>query len=127
MPGMPPEAAAQMKAAMAKNGSHEFTTCLTEEDVKQPKGKFFTGNDQCRYDHFNMSGGKIDAAMSCKAEGAGTQVMTMTGTYSPESYSMQMSMKADGMPGPTSGMTMKMQVDSKRLGACKANSDNAAG
>jgi hypothetical protein len=127
VPGMPPEAAAQMKAAMAKNGAHEFTTCLTEEDVKQPKGKFFTGNDQCRYDHFNMSGGKIDAAMSCKADGAGTQVMTMTGTYSPESYSMQMSMKAEDMPGPTSGMTMKMKVDSKRLGACTGKSDSVAG
>ena len=62
---MPPEAAAQVKQAMAKNGSHEFTTCLTEEDVKQPKGKFFTGNEQCRYDHFTMGDGQIDAAMRC--------------------------------------------------------------
>jgi hypothetical protein len=127
VPGMPSEAAAQMKAAMAKNGSHEFTSCLTEEDVKQPKGKFFTGNDQCRYDHFNMSGGKIDAAMRCDAQGSGTQVMTMTGTYAPESYSMQMSMKAEGMPGPSSGMTMKMRVDSTRIGACSGKSDSTAG
>jgi hypothetical protein len=127
VPGMPPEAAKQMKAAMARNGSQEFTTCLTEADVKQPKGKFFTGNDQCRYDHFTMGGGKIDAAMRCEAKGSGTQVMAMTGTYSPESYSMRMEMTAEGMPGPTGGMTMKMKVDSKRIGDCSAKSNSVAG
>lgn len=126
VPGMPPEAAAQMKQAMAKNGNHEFTTCLTEEDVKQPKGKFFTGNDQCRYDHFTMGRGKIDAAMRCNAEGAGTQVMAMTGTYTPERYDMRMTMTAENMPGVAAGMTMKMRVESTRLGACTAKSDKVA-
>ena len=107
-----------MKQAMAKSGIHEFSTCLTEEDVKQPEGKFFTGNDQCRYDHFTMSGGKIDAAMRCDATGGGTQVMTMKGNYSPESYSMRMEMKTSGGQGAAGAMTMRMRVDSKRVGAC---------
>ena len=50
MPGMPPEAAEQMKRMMAQ--SHSSESCLTEEQVKQPKEEFFSGNENCRYDHF---------------------------------------------------------------------------
>lgn len=126
IPGLPPEQSARMKEAMAKSGIHEFSTCLTEQDVKQPEGKFFTGNDDCRYDHFTMSGGKIDASMRCTPAGGGTQIMTMKGTYAPERYSMQMDMKSEGMPGAQGAMTMRMRVDSKRVGACKAEGSQAA-
>lgn len=125
IPGMSDAESARMKQAMAKSGIHEFTTCLTEQDVKQPEGKFFTGNDQCRYDHFTMSGGKIDAAMRCDAAGGGSQVMTMKGNYSPDSYSMSMEMKTAGAPGAPGAMTMRMRVDSKRVGACKPGSQAA--
>ena len=119
IPGMPPEGVKQMRAAIAQNRQQDFTTCLTEEDAKQPRGKFFTGNDQCRYDHFTMGNGKIDAAMRCPSGQGMTQVMTMKGTYSPTSYDMRMTMKGEGMSGPASGMTMQMRVDSKRIGECK--------
>lgn len=125
IPGMSAEDSARMKQAMAKSGIHEFSTCLTEEDVKQPQGKFFTGNDQCRYDHFTMSGGKIDAAMRCDAQGGGSQVMTMKGNYSPESYNMSMEMKTAGAPGAPGAMTMRMRVESRRVGACKPGSQAA--
>lgn len=127
IPGMSAADAARMKQAMAKSGIHEFSTCLTEEDVKQPGGKFFTGNDQCRYDHFTMSGGKIDAAMHCDAPGGAGQVMTIKGKYSPNSYTMRMEMKTAGAPGAPGEMTMRMRVDSKRVGACKPGSQAAAG
>ena len=127
VPGFSAEENARMKQVMAKSGSHEFTTCLTEEDVKQPEGKFFTGNDQCRYDHFTMSRGKIDAAMRCQATGGGTQVMTMTGSYAPDSYQMRMEMKGEGMPGASGAMTMRMRVDSKRIGECSAAEAKAGG
>lgn len=120
IPGMPPEAVKRMKSAVAQNRQHDFTTCLTPEDVKQPKGKFFTGNDQCRYDHFTMGGGKIDAAMRCPSGNGMTQVMTMQGTYSPEQYMMRMTMKGEGVSKPVSGMNMQMRVDSRRIGECSA-------
>lgn len=126
IPGMSPEDSARMKQAMAKSGIHEFSTCLTEEDVKQPEGKFFTGSDDCRYDHFTMSGGKIDAALRCEAAGGATNIMTMKGTYSPDSYSMRMEMTSKGAPGAQGPMTMKMRVDSKRVGACKPGSQAAS-
>ena len=127
VPGMSAEESARMKQVMAKAGSHEFTTCLTEEDVKQPQGKFFTGNKQCRYDHFTMSRGKIDAAMRCESDAGGTQVMTMAGTYSPDSYQMRMEMKGEAGAGSPGGMTMRMRVSSKRVGSCRPPADDAAG
>ena len=126
VPGLSAEESARMKQVMAKAGSHEFTTCLTEEDVKQPQGKFFTGNEQCRYDHFTMSRGKIDAAMRCQSPEGGTQVMTMAGTYSPDSYEMRMEMKGEAAPGAPGAMTMRMRVSSKRTGECKAPADDMA-
>src|SRR6266550_1759443 len=92
MPGMPPEMAQRMKTMMAQNQEHDNHSCLTPEDVKRPKEDFFAGkNNECRYDHFTMGGGKIDAAMRCGGQDGGS-VMQMAGTYSPDSYQMQTSM-----------------------------------
>ncbi len=119
IPGMPPEAASQMKAMMAEKRPEGFKTCLTPEDVKQPKEDFFAGmNKQCRYDHFNMGGGKIDAVMRCGDKTA-SQVMRMSGTYSPDSYQMQMSSKVEAAAqGAQGAMQMRMRVESRRIGDC---------
>lgn len=114
MPGMPPQAAEQMKKMVA--GAHTSETCLTPEEAKQPKAKFFSGNDQCRYDHFTMTGGKIDAELHCTQNGT-SQVMQMTGNYSADSYTMHMQSRTEGT-GAGQDMSMKMTVDSKRVGPC---------
>ena len=116
MPGMPAEMASQMKGIT--NRIETDQQCLTPEEAKRPKEDFFAGdNKNCRYDHFTMAGGKIDALMKCTDERA-THTMTMQGGYTPDSYNMQMSMKTAGGEGPASGMTMKMRVDAKRVGEC---------
>lgn len=116
LPGAPPEAAAAMR------GLHERVqvaeTCLTPEQAQRPKEDFFAGSGKnCRYDRFTMSGGKIDAVMSCTGQGM-AQTMTMQGTYGPDDYRMSMSMKADAGSGPAGGLTMKMRVDATRVGEC---------
>jgi hypothetical protein len=112
MPGMPAEVASQMKSMMADK--HTTDSCLTPEEAKQPKENFFSGNDKCRYEHFTMGSGKIDAEMRCD-QGGGSQVMQMNGTYSPDSYRMHMTAKG----GPAgSAMTMQMSVEAKRVGEC---------
>src|SRR4051794_18101670 len=84
MPGMPPAIAQRMKATMADSRAEGFQTCLTTEDVAKPKEDFFAGkNKECRYNHFTMGGGKIDAEMKC-GKGSGSQTMRMAGTYSPD-------------------------------------------
>ncbi len=120
VPGMPPEMAQRMKTMMAENQEHGFQTCLTPEDVKKPKEDFFAGKDNnCRYEHFTMGGGKIDAAMQCGGKDGGSQLMRMAGTYSPDSYQMQTSMDMKGGSGPEGAMTMAMRVEAKRVGECK--------
>ena len=117
MPGMPPEMADNMKKMMAQHQERTTESCLTEEEAKRPKEDFFAGKDNnCRYEHFTMGGGKIDAKMRCSADGGASQVMEMAGTYSPESYQMRMATRTEGAGTP--GMTMKLKVDSTRIGAC---------
>ncbi|MEO6433067.1 MAG: DUF3617 domain-containing protein [Sphingomicrobium sp.] len=125
IPGMPPEAIKQMKTAVAQNQQHSFKTCLTAKDVKQPKGTFFTGNKQCRYDHFTMGNGKIDAAMRCPSGQGMTQKMVMSGTYGPERYDMRMTMTGEGVEGPIAKMTMTMRVESTRAGDCNPDTPSA--
>jgi hypothetical protein len=121
MPGIPADMAQRMKSMMAERQPHDFRTCLTAEDVKRPKEDFFAGkNNQCRYDSFTMGDGKIDAVMHC-GKGEGAQTMQMAGTYSPESYALQMSTKVNPQAGKQGGMAMKMRVEARRVGECSAN------
>jgi hypothetical protein len=119
IPGMPPEMAQRMKTMMAERQEHGFETCLTPEDVKRPREGFFAGkNNQCRYEHFTMGGGKIDALMRCDSKSGGAPIMQMAGTYSPDSYQMQTSMKMAGGTSADGGMSMQMRIDAKRVGEC---------
>jgi len=127
MPGMPPQFAARMKESIGKVQGGSIATCLTEADVKKPKEDFFAGRAKnCRYEHFTMSGGKIDAAMTCTNPGAGgaetTMAMTVVGSYSSDSYEADMTMDASG--GPRGGMKMKSHNESHRVGDCKGDELN---
>ena len=113
VPGMPPQQAEQMKRMIAETQTSE--SCLTPEQAKQPKEQFFSGNESCRYDHFRMGNGKIDAKMRCE-NGGNSQLMEMEGTYSPDSY--QMRMKTSGEAGGGQTMRMRMKVEAKRIGEC---------
>jgi hypothetical protein len=114
MPGMPAAQQEQMRKMFAQSRVTE--NCVTPEEARQPQPKMFAGNDQCRYDHFTMGNGKIDAEMHCKQQGA-TQTMAMAGTYGPEAYAMHMTTKTEGGPAGEA-MSMKMRVESKRIGEC---------
>ena len=120
MPGMSAEAQAQMKQMMSKASNATFEYCLTPEEAKQPSGKFFSGKDKgnCRYEHFTMGDGKIDAVMRCEGDQGGTMTMAMNGTFSPEAYTSHGEMKVDG--GREGGMTMKMRTEAKRIGQCSS-------
>lgn len=120
IPGMPPAAAEQIKATMAKAASgHE--TCLTPEQAERPSEDFFAGKDgNCRYDKFMMDGGKIDGVMRCSAQGS-TQLIRFDGDYSPESYKMRMSSTLETGPG-ANPMTMAMRIKSRRVGECGSDS-----
>ena len=122
IPGMPPEVTAHMKQAMAGKVTG---SCLTPEQAKRPGADFFGGKDRkdCRYEHFEMGDGKLDARMVCSGAGAGgAATITMQGTYGPDAFKMAMTTEAKGGAGapmgPMGPMTMAATIDSKRTGAC---------
>jgi hypothetical protein len=122
IPGMPAQYADKMKQSIAEHQQQTSKRCLTPAEVKKPKEDFFTGQDKsCKYRHFTMGGGKIDIQMVCSEE-ASTQTTNMSGSYTPTSYSMDMSSNASG--SEQQGMTMKMHVDSKRVGECTGKDDD---
>ena len=116
-PGMPREARDAMQQAMRTAQVNEV--CLSKKDAKSPREDFFTGKDEnCRYEHFNWGGGKIDLKLMCNHPNA-RQQMTLAGTYAPRSYSMTMTMANEGKR-PEEQMKMVMKVDAKNVGQCSA-------
>ena len=116
-PGIPAQYADAMKQQMGQSQVHR--TCLTPEQTKNPKEDFFAGADKnCRYEHFKWGDGKVDMKMLCTHPQA-TQTMEMAGTYQPDSYQMAMTVASQGS-SPMETMNMKMKVDAKRVGECKA-------
>ena len=123
-PGMPPEAKEMMSRAMGEAQVHDV--CLTEEQAKSPREDFFTGADKnCRYEHFNWGGGKIDLKLNCEHPNA-KQTMALAGEYEPDSYEMTMTATTEGAR-PEEQMVMTMKVDARRVGECTAAQKEGGG
>lgn len=119
MPNLPPAAKEAMNKQLAS--AHSFSTCLTPEEAAQPDAKFFQGNDSgCKYDSFSMSGGKIDAVMSCDMNGQ-KQKMTMSGSYGEEAYTISISSSGEAQAGMP--MNMAMSIASRRVGDCNGKEE----
>jgi hypothetical protein len=121
MPGVPAQYLDRMKQSMAEHRNQASRRCITADEVKQPKEDFFGADKSCKYDHFTMGGGKIDIAMVCH-EDETTNTMNVSGSYTPTTYSIDSAMTGSG--GAQNGMTMKMHVDSHRVGECTGKDDD---
>lgn len=114
MPGMPP----QMKEAMSKQmgAVQTFATCLTPEEASKPEAGFFQkGASGCKYDHFVMADGRIDAEMTCKQQGREMKT-TMQGSYGEDVYDVTVKSQAEMQPGKP--MNVEMSIASRRTGDC---------
>ena len=117
IPGMPPQIAERMQKAMA---SKTASTCLTPEEAKKPAADFFAGKERqgCRYDHFRMGDGSLDAKMVCGGQ-SGSAVIALKGTYAPDTYHVAMTVDGKGVPNaPQGAISMAMTVESRRTGEC---------
>jgi hypothetical protein len=121
IPGIPAEYADKMKQSIAEHRNDVNKHCVTQAEVKKPKGDFFGADKSCKYEHFTMGAGKIDIAMVCKQEGA-SQNTNVNGSYTPTTYSLDMSSNATG-GGMQNGMSMKLHVDAQRVGECTGKAD----
>lgn len=116
-PGLPPEALETMRSAFASSNESGVASCLTAEEAKKPAADFFTGSggNECRYETFELGGGKLDSKLNCKGA-----ELAMNGTYSAEDFAMTMTTKtetarvAEGAPQ----MNLTMQVKASRTGDC---------
>jgi hypothetical protein len=114
MPNMPP----QLKDAMNKqmSAAQTFASCLTPEQANKPNGGFFQkGAENCKYEHFVMADGRIDAAMACKQRNTEVK-MTMAGSYSDSSYDIQVKSQSEMQPGMP--MSVEMTIAARRTGEC---------
>ena len=119
-PGMPPEMQSEMKVKLGQPRTVE--ACLTADQVDNPERMLGNVPASCKYDRYTMGGGKMNGTMRCEHEGM-VQEMTVAGTYSEDAYSLTIDNKTTVPRGPVAGqpvgsMSMKMKVDSRRLGEC---------
>lgn len=122
VPGMPPEAAGQMKAMMEKSQVREF--CLTREDSEKGFRDMFKDmgkrDGQCTWARFDVSGGQIDAQMECQSTEGGKGVIKLAGTVSETGSDVTMDMDMSGARQPMGNMKMTMHMTTQRLGDCKS-------
>jgi len=116
-PGMAPAFQEQMRHAIAAQQPNELKRCVTPDEARKPNEDFFADqNGSCRFARFMMGKGRIDIQMVCQA--AGTLTSNASGTYSPTSYSMEVSTLMSG--GEQSGAVTKIHVEARRIGDCAA-------
>lgn len=128
-PGMPAEMQAMMKQRIGQPQTVE--ACLTAEQVDNPERMLGQIPASCKYDRYVMGNGKMDGKLRCDSNGM-KQEMSVVGTYSDDQYSLTIDNKnsvpanaAAGQPAGT--MSMKMKVDSKRLGECDGTEAKSPG
>jgi hypothetical protein len=117
--GVPPAVVEQMKSSMQRISTS--SECLTPEQAAKPSSEIFAGkqNSNCKYDRFEMGDGKIKALMHCPGGGGAEMAMTMDGTYSLTSYTMDAAMDMNA-PGSGQGMKMSVHTTGTRVGECSA-------
>ncbi|MEP3421831.1 MAG: DUF3617 domain-containing protein [Erythrobacter sp.] len=101
-----------------KGQVNTMLTCVTPEQAAEPQAEMFAGNEDasCEYQKFTFSGGTIDMQMSCNDPGSGNATISNTGTYTDESYEMQMSIAMEG--SEMGNMTITASNKGEFKGAC---------
>lgn len=103
-------------AAKAIGTTQTAERCVTPEMVKDPQQLVRTDTDpNCTVEKSRWNGGKIDFAMQCpESDDRMGGALALIGTYDKQEYHFEMSATGEGDD------RMKMRVDAKRLGDCKA-------
>jgi len=122
IPGMPKQAAEQMKSAM--KASQQNTFCLSKEDADKGYRDMFRDmgkGKECSFSRFDVDGGRLDAQMNCQSQQQGKMTMVLNGTVTTQGSDVTVAMDMSGQPAPMSTMKMKMHLTTTRVGECKAN------
>jgi hypothetical protein len=116
-----PRMAEMMKRSMARMQETTFTSCVTQKEADNPSGAMFRhDNGECRFEHFRMGGGRLDARMVCRPRQGGETTVTMAGSYTATAYETDNEMVTRAQGGPFGAMHIKTYSQGARTGACPA-------
>ena len=116
VPGMPADyGAKQIEEERSGEAITVVRHCVSLKEALDPRLIFSLEDKACRGSRFTMAGAKIDLQLVCQRGGI-TETKTVTGSYTPTSFSVDVSSSLSG--GPQSGAEMKNHLDAKRIGAC---------
>ena len=116
-----PQEVRGMMAGMLENMKGQTTVtknCVTPEEAEQPAAEMFAGNEDadCEYDTFEFGGGTMKMEMTCQDPGSGMAKISNSGTYSSDSYQMDMTVEINS---PEMGeMTISAASTGKLVGDC---------
>lgn len=117
----PAQIADAMKRQLSATGKQTVESCVTKEQAERPPEDMLGGKGMksCRYDNFEIKGGKLDAQMTCQGgpSGPGSIQSKISGDFGSKSYDLVNETKAD-MQGQS--VTTKTKIKGSRIGDCAA-------
>lgn len=125
IPGLEGEMKKQMSDMMLKK-VQAHTSCITKKQAESPPAEVIARSQgRCKYENFQMDGGKIDGTLVCPAQGmSGAMKMRVVGTFDDESFAIDNDMEATAQGGPA--MKIKAKSSGKRIGDCTAEEEKKA-
>lgn len=125
IPGLEGAMKKQMTDMMLKK-AQTSTSCITEAQAKNPPAEVIAQTQgRCKYENFDMKGGRIDGTLVCPAQGMGGEMkMRVVGTFDDERFAIDNDMQVSAANG--SAMAIKAKTTGKRIGDCTEAEKKAA-
>lgn len=130
IPGLQGEMKKQMTEMMLKK-VQTSTSCITKKQAESPPAEVIARSQgRCKYENFQMDGGRIDGTLVCPAQGpegsmgGGAMKMRVAGTFDDDSFAIDNEMEATAQGGPA--MKIKAKSSGKRIGDCTAEEEKKA-
>ena len=110
------DVAAQMQSALPSPRPH--SDCYTAADLAHPQDLFLAGAEQsCRFSHFVMANGRIEASGDCADKSGQTMHVTGTGQYSAAGYDFTFTGTAQA---GQLALAFRGRDSGRRIGTCPA-------
>jgi uncharacterized protein DUF3617 len=118
-PGLPVAMADRMKGPRPV-----VRHCITPEQAARPNASFLARRQAgtCTDRSFEMRGGRIAGAMTCRSPDGAASEVRMAGSYSPERYDLRLEMQTPGI-GPGTTITIVSRQTGRRVGECAASEE----
>lgn len=129
VPGLEGHMKQQMTDMMLKK-VQTHTSCITKKQSESPPAEVIARSQgRCKYENFEMKGGRIDGTLVCPAQGqgamaGGAMTMRVAGTFNETNFAIENDMEATVPNGPA--MKIKAKSSGKRIGDCTADEEKKA-